>query len=345
MPREIPIHLYRRIGGAAGSPGALLEGEPGYNNNGANGNANGDLFIGDGTAVRTLVSANRQVELTGAQTITGNKTIDVSHFFLTGAGSTDGEILTLADAGTGEVEWTSAPAGGLLTVSANAPLTGNGTSLTPLGLTVATFGTATDQVNIGTNNVYPITSQSLRYLTGDVATLNAALTATNLTAAINEVYGQVAALSSAIQWVGTYDGTTLTAVAPATTGALPAPAAGNRGWTVIMTAAVAVGTAPMPPGPLEIGDWLISPGTGTTWIHIPLHHPATAAANVTITTIGTETWTNVQQALGGLHTQIAAALTTIHVDGTSITGLTSSVGAGLTAANALKVGTIDGGTF
>ena len=55
--------------------------------------------------------------------------------------------------------------------------------------------------------------------------------------------------------------------------------------------------------------------------------------------------TNVQAALAELHATSLTALTTVHVDGTSVTGLTGAAGAGLTAANALRVGEIDGGTF
>lgn len=363
MARVTPIQLYRRIGGAAGAPGTLLEGEPGYNDNGDT------LDIGGatGATVHRLVGPDRQIELTGPQTVTtgaGNaKTWDVTNFKLLGGAA--GNVLSRG-AANGDVAWAAAPPTAVLV---NAPITGNGLTGTELGLRIdtsmrltgtapnealgvlpATYALATDQIPVGTDNVNAVTSAGLRSITGNVGSLTTSIGAgaTSLTAAIDLVHTQVTALSAAMVWVGTFDGTTLTAVPPATTGALPAPAAGNRGWTVMVTAAIPTGTAPVPPGPIAQGDWLVSPGSGTTWTHIPLFHAVEVASNIGFTPIvgpPAIVATNVQAAIAELNTRSATALTTIHVDGTSITGVTGSAGAGLTAGNALKVGTIDGGTF
>jgi hypothetical protein len=68
-----------------------------------------NLYVGDGAHVHELVSPVRQVELVGAQTITGNKTIDVTHLFI--PGGDDGDLLSLADDTTGELEWVEPPKG------------------------------------------------------------------------------------------------------------------------------------------------------------------------------------------------------------------------------------------
>ena len=67
------IQFKRRIPGT-GAPPTLAAGEPATTITAA---GVADLYIGDGSAVRTLVSDTRQVELTGARTITGAKTIAV----------------------------------------------------------------------------------------------------------------------------------------------------------------------------------------------------------------------------------------------------------------------------
>lgn len=335
---------FKRHTGAALIPPTLAEGEPAYNDTATIHN----LYIGGtggGAAVRTLISPTRQVEIAGAQTITGTKTIGVANLRIPDAGADPGDFLTLVDETTGELDWATLPAGGLLTVAVNPPITGTGVNAgTALSITVASAGDITG----GTNNVNMVTAAGLRSLTGDVATLTSTIGAgaTNLTAAMGLLHGQITALSAAMVWVGEFNGTVLTAVPPATTGPLPAPAAGNRGWTVIVTAAIPTGTAPVPPGPIAIGDWLVSPGTGTTWTHIPLFHAVESAANIAFTPIvgpPAITSTNVAGAITELNTRSGTALT--YYDSVSIGGLLSNTGAGLTAANALTILVVDGGTY
>jgi hypothetical protein len=73
-----PIQLKRRVTGP-GTPATLLPGEPAYNSSGQT------LYIGDGTGtVQLLVGANRQVEVTGPQAITGPKTLAIADLKLIG---------------------------------------------------------------------------------------------------------------------------------------------------------------------------------------------------------------------------------------------------------------------
>lgn len=126
------MQIKRRIG-ATGAPTALEEGQLGYTDPGA---ALDDdtLYIGslDGATpvIRTLVSNQRQVEIAGAQTITGAKTIAIANFHLTGGANNN--ILTTN--GSGVLSWTAAPSGGLLTVSTDTTLGGDGTSGDPLSV-------------------------------------------------------------------------------------------------------------------------------------------------------------------------------------------------------------------
>src|SRR5215475_1700903 len=109
------MQIRRRIG-TAGAPPALVQGQLGYNDPGATTNDDA-LFIGSmqgGSAtVRTLVSSSRQVEIAATQTITGPKTIAIAALHITGGSANN--ILTTD--GAGNLTWTAAPSGGLLTVS------------------------------------------------------------------------------------------------------------------------------------------------------------------------------------------------------------------------------------
>lgn len=119
---------------SAGAPTTLQVGQLSWNDPGtvdtpvANDTV---LYIGSEDSssapiVRTVVGATRQVELAGAQTITGLKTIAVTNLHITGA--TANQILTATDA-TGALHWTNAPSGGLTTVATDgATLSGDGTS-------------------------------------------------------------------------------------------------------------------------------------------------------------------------------------------------------------------------
>lgn len=291
------IQIKRRIPGT-GAPATLAAGEPATSISGA---GVADLFIGDGGAVRTLVSAARQVELAGDQTITGKKTIDVDHLKLEGGDAND----LLTTDGDGNLDWVARGDVGMQSVHVSAPLSGSGTSGSPITVTPAT----NPQIATGTDNVHPITPAGLRTQLGeDAADLDT--TAKTVVPAINELNGdittlggQIQAISGALRFVGNFDAdesevTTAVAGTVVSGQNLPAPATANEGWYVIVVEA-GTPSAPAPTVPMQAGDWIVS--TGSQWVHIPLYHTATTAANVGITQIDAQSWTNVQQALEGLH--------------------------------------------
>jgi hypothetical protein len=345
------IRIKRRIGGAAGAPATLVVGELGFNDTGNTLDIGTGLDSGPGpnSDVRRLVGADRQVELTGAQDIAGVKTIiagggittPVGQLLVTGAPAANSYLRASAAFAGGGLEFGTLPAGGLLTVSVEPPITGDGTAGDPLEIEMAD----NTQVDTGTDTVFPISSAQLRRLTGDVATLST--TATTITGAINELNQMIAAMTGAIFLVGTWDADaddiTPGLNSPATAGALPAAAAGNQGWYLIIDTPGTVAAGNAPPGDYALGDWLLS--NGVTWLHFQMNLGLIDAGNVAFTPTPPFVSINIQSAINELITMITAASNNIHVDGTSITGLTGSAGAGTTAANALTVDIVDGGTF
>jgi hypothetical protein len=242
--------------------------------------------------------------------------------------------------------WELATLPGFAGVATQAPITGDGQAGTPLGLTVAT--TAQIEADPATNNTNPITPQGLRTQLGlpvdDLET-----TAQTVVPAINELVGdittlqqQLAAVAGALRFVGNFDAAA-NEVTSADTGTLtvgqPLPAASgtNQGWFVIVTD---TGSVTLPGAgsatAMEAGDWIVS--TGTAWIHVPLYHVAMTAANIGITAVDSQSWTNVQAALQGIFTMLGDALTEVEVDGVSI------IGDG-TTSDPLEVAVVDGGTY
>ena len=325
------VQTLRRIG-SAGLPttAEVLVGELIYQRTAAAGAGLGpdDLHISDGAAIHPLVSASRQVELAGTQTITGNKTfenltIDVTDLSL--EGGTNGAVLTTD--GAGGLSWVTAPPA---TVVSSAPLTGNGTAGTPVTAQLATAGDLTT----GTSTTTLINPAVLATLTGSPTAL--ATTSNTIIGAVNELRTQVLALESAIQFVGTVNGTSGAMVAaagsPATSGPLPAAAAGNTGWMVIATAAGPGGNANLPAGPIAVGDLMIS--NGSAWVLIPLNLGTMAAANVSVTAIDSVGWTNVQQALQALYTAAVDDGPFLPLDGGTLTTMNGTGdGVGLTITN------------
>ena len=218
----------------------------------------------------------------------------------------------------------------LTTVTVSNPITGDGTSGTPLAVTMASGA----QITTGTNTVYPVNSAGLRQLMGlDVASL----TTTNKTVvpAINELVTSIAALASPLRFMGTYDATAHEAeIGGGAAAVLPPAAAGNEGYVLIVTVA-GTGVAPAPAVPMTVGDWLVS--DGTQWLLIDLDMHNVAAGNVSVSTISGLTATNVQAALAEIIGKNFIA--TVAVDGTTI------LGDGTTGGTPLYVGTVDGGTY
>lgn len=140
----MPMQIKRRLG-SPGSPTTLADGQLAFSDPGTPAYdglpiaSDTELYVGSEDSVpdpvvRTLVSRNRQVELAGTQTITGAKTIAIANLKITGA--TAANMIVTATNTTGDIHWTAAPSGGLLTVAVNAngTLAGDGTAGDPLGV-------------------------------------------------------------------------------------------------------------------------------------------------------------------------------------------------------------------
>ena len=281
-------------------------------------------LTGNGTAGNPIALGTVPINLGGTNATTAAAALDN----LSATTTTDAGVLTRA-AGTPGV-WSLSTV--LSAVSVTAPITGNGTAGDPLALTMASAADITG----GTNTTNPVSAAGLRQLMGaDVAALQT--TATTIIPAINELLGDVQALMAGLRFVGTV--TPGNVFTPAAGGpaagltALPAADPDNEGWVAIITGADATGVAPLPTVGMTAGDWVVS--TGTAWIHLDLNLPATAAQNVSITTIAGSTSTNVQDALTEI---FGGGMVAVEVDGVSI------IGDG-TTGDPLEVATIDAGTF
>lgn len=133
------IQIKRHIAGAVAIP-ALAAGELAYLDPQVATNDD-SLSVGSTVAgvatTRTLVSNQRQVELAGAQTITGVKTFDISNIKITGGAAGDG----ITTDGQGNLSFSAAASGGLTAVATDSSLTGNGTSTSPLSVATVDGGT------------------------------------------------------------------------------------------------------------------------------------------------------------------------------------------------------------
>jgi hypothetical protein len=319
------LQIKRRLGGSAGAPsaGAVVAGQLAFNDNG------NTLFIGgddEPAEVITLVSATRQVEIAAVQTITGAKTIHVDDLHVTGGD--DGDVL--ATDGNGGMAWVSQPPASIM-LEPDTALSGNGLVSDPLNLTVASEA----QIMEGEDDVNPVTSAGLRQLTGaDIATLTTSTPESGIVPAINELHTLIQALEGPLRLVGTV--TTANALSPMADGpavgmtALPAASAA-QGWVAIISNS-GTGTAPLPAVAMDPGDWVLS--NGSVWVHLDLANPATAATNVSVTTISGMSATHVQGALA----ELFARPTTVAVDGTTIDG-------NGTSGSPLEVIGYDDGTF
>jgi hypothetical protein len=286
------------------------------------------LYVGDGGAgsagVHLLVGATRQVELAGTQTISGDKTIAIANLHVTGG--VNGDVISTN--GSGTLSFVAQPPA---SVVANAPLSGNGLTATPLGVTLATA----IQVTTGTDHVNPITSLRLREQMGEDR-LELDTTAKHVVPAINELYGLVTELHSFLEFVGTYNAATnvVTPNQPGHaigTGPLPAAGPSNHGWVVIVTTA-GTGTGNAPHVPIDVGDWLIS--SGSEWVLLDMNFHSVTASMVGVTAIPGLDASNVQAALAEL---LELGTVGVLVDGESITG-TGKTGSPLVAV-------LDDGTY
>ena len=356
----VPIQLRRSAIAAPGvmptfgPDGELIYGKGGFTDAPAH-VAGNELLISDGVSLHSVVGPQRQVELIGAQNVTGRKTFSLVSFSLTGGNPND----MLATDGAGNLVWAPAATGGGPATVASDGITiqGNGAAATPIALITSIFtgvgsglayapgavsvvqATQTEfgglfiasdiEVTTGTSDVEAITPRSLRVQFGlDIAALTT--TVKTVVPAINELHAEILALSNVLVLGGAYDVATDVVssggvVVP--NGPLPVAAAANTGYYVIVTVG-GTGTGNAPAVVMNVGDWIVS--TGTAWTHIPLAQGTVLAANVGLNPLvmGAD---NVQDALVALEARVVVTDTSLSGNGT----------AGLPLALAL----VDGGTF
>jgi hypothetical protein len=258
------IQIRRRTTGAAGAPASLQPGELAYNYSG------NTLLIGDGAStVQVLVSAARQVEITGAQTITGNKTISTTNLKLTGGAA--GNLLSTDGAGN------------ISFVNAQLPVPASNAEM-DAGTRNDVFGT-------------PLNTRSL--VGASVATLTT--TAKTLVPAINELKAAVDLVSSSGAFLGSFqaDAGTInwTAASGGSGNSLPPATPANNGSYLVCDRAGSVPPGGAPVGAYNTSDWLIS--DGTAWTHLAFGGSTVTASSVSVTP-SVAGGINVQAALQGL---------------------------------------------
>jgi hypothetical protein len=258
------IQIRRRTTGAAGAPSTLQPGELAYNYSG------NTLLIGDGASVvQVLVSAARQVEIGGDQTITGNKTIASTNLKLTGGSA--GNLLSTDGAGN------------ISFVNAQLPIPASNAEM-DAGTRNDVFGT-------------PLNTRSL--VGASVATLSTS--AKTLVPAINEIKAAVDLIASSGAFLGSFQadaGTiTWTAASGGSGNTLPAPVPANNGSYFVCDRAGTVPPGGAPAGAYNTSDWLIS--DGAAWTHLAFGSSAITASSVSVTP-SVAGGINVQTALQGL---------------------------------------------
>jgi hypothetical protein len=137
----MPTILFRKRTAAPAAPpasgGATRAGEPFWNLQGFTGGGPNSLWVDNGTTLVPLVDSSRQVELAGAQTITGAKTFSLTSFLLTGSPAA-GQVLSSTGPGGG-VAWVP-PAQGGTTYTFNIGLTETGGTVDLLPALPAVIG-------------------------------------------------------------------------------------------------------------------------------------------------------------------------------------------------------------
>lgn len=168
---------------------------------------------------------------------------------------------------------------------------------------------------------------------------------------LNNEFGAAANL----RFGGTYNASTNTIASLNTYGAsagltigsaLIAPTAASSGLYLLVTTA-GTGTSPAPAVAMDVGDWILSPGSGTTWTHVNL-----VGAGISVIDAGDVTFAGgaLSPAMAGV-ADADAALTTLW--GRSQIATTSTLGIVLesteitvdNSTGAMAVGTVDEGTY
>lgn len=128
--------------------------------------------------------------------------------------------------------------------------------------------------------------------------------------------------------------------------ALVAPTAASSGVYLLVTTA-GTGVSPAPAVALDVGDWILSPGSGTTWTHVNLVGAGLAVVDAADVTFDGSA---LSPAMAGV-ADAEAALTTLW--GRSQIATTSALGIVLesteitvdNSTGAMAVGTVDEGTY
>jgi hypothetical protein len=317
------LQILRNVGATAVAVPTLLEGELAFAKGGFTGGAaaNG-LVVGDGTAAQVLVGSNRQVELTGNQTIaSGTKTfaagakLAIAVADLTVSGGAAGN--TLITDGSGNLSW--GVGGSTISVDGTTIVDNNGVLSVAPGyaatiadgvtiladangkLTVSKAVTA--DVAAGTANKFVDTALlKTDVLGGTLASLST--TAKTLVPAINEIYTGMAAMSGGVIFAGTLDATTGDITAASGVANVPANIADvdpalckNYFWIVTVPGSV-VGTGNTVAASRQ--DWVASDGTKLVTLNYGM--PSVAAANVSFDGAGNTyaIGANVQDAIDQL---------------------------------------------
>lgn len=171
--------------------------------------------------------------------------------------------------------------------------------------------------------------------------------------------GQIDVLAENLFFVGQInvatDAGTYTTASGLTNGPLPAPAAGNRGYYVIVNNGGTPPAGNIPPGTYAAFDWLVS--DGTTWTHLMTGVAAVIAPQVALSPLIPNLGANVQTALQYLETnkitQANGDARYLQLSGGTVTGDIIMTGAatnllvpnGTLAAPSLSIGTADTGFY
>jgi hypothetical protein len=284
------IQIKRKTTGA-GVPATLAPGELAYNTTGHT------LVVGDGAStVQNLVSPARQVELTGDQSIAGNKTIPVANLKLTGGLA--GNVVQTDGAGN-------------LSFVASPP---------PTPATAAEMALATR------NDVFDTPLASLGIIGVPVAQLTT--TEKTIVPAINGLKAKVDLIASGTLFVASFDASTgvvtWTPGSGQTGNALPTAGAANKGWYLIASAAGSTPPTGAPAGAYSIGDWLISNGATWTWLAYG-GTPSVTANNVAVSPAVAGA-TDVQAALTAIDAALTANTAADAAQATDIAGKVNKIG-------------------
>jgi hypothetical protein len=315
------LQILRNVGSAAVAVPTLLEGELAFAKGGFTGGAaaNG-LVVGDGTAAQVLVGSNRQVELSGNQTIaSGTKTfatgaklaIAVADLKVSGGAAGN----TLITDGAGNLSWgvggstisvdgTTDNSGVLSVAPGYAATIADGvTIVADAGGKLTVSKAVTADVAAGTANKFVDTALlKTDVLGGTLASLTT--TAKTLVPAINEIQTAIVAAAGGIVYAGTLNASTGAITAASGVANVPADIADvdptlckNYFWIVTVPGAN-VGTGNTVAANRQ--DWVASDGTKIATLNYGM--PSVAAANVSFDGAGNTyaIGTNVQDAIDQL---------------------------------------------